>query len=174
MNEEKQNQTYYQETFREVHAPQNLAERLRNMEAVKNKKKTNSVAKGFAVAAIAAVVLFAGSNVVAYATTGSTWVETVMEEFMRPGVDLIVEEDRVCIVDGDKVIDVTEELKNTGSVQGTYETEDCIKEYKVYIKGGQHHLDVKYHYKEKAKENEFRPVQSGMVVAGTPTPTPEP
>lgn len=78
MNEEKQNQTYYQETFREVHAPQELAERLRNMEEGKNKKKAGSVAKWIAVAAVAAVILFAGSNGVAYAMTGSTWLETMV------------------------------------------------------------------------------------------------
>lgn len=39
MNEKKQNQAYFQETFREVYASQKLAEKLMNMEELKNRKK---------------------------------------------------------------------------------------------------------------------------------------
>ena len=93
MNEEKKNQEYFQETFREVHAPQGLAERLMNMEEV-SKKKSSSVTKWVAVAAVAAIALFAGSNGVAYATTGSTWVETLVETIKLYGVeyDIALEE----------------------------------------------------------------------------------
>ena len=90
MSEEKKNQEYYQETFREVHAPQGLAERLMNMEEV-SKKKSSSVAKWVAVAAVAAVALFAGSNGVAYATTGSTWLETMIQRIQLDGVEYEVE-----------------------------------------------------------------------------------
>lgn len=91
MNEEKKNQEYYQETFREVHAPQGLAERLMDMEEMKNRKKSGSVARWVAVAAVAAVVLFAGSNGVAYATTGSTWVETLVYKLTLRNVEYDVE-----------------------------------------------------------------------------------
>lgn len=170
MNEEKQNQEYYQKTFREVHAPQELAERLRNMEEGKNKKKAGSVAKWIAVAAVAAVVLFAGSNGIAYATTGSTWVEKL---FTRD-VELVVEDDRICIVDGDTVIDVTEDLNNFGRATGRYEGDGVVMEYEVvYNELKQPCLDIRYHYGDE-KWDGTRISQIVMTVAGTPTPTPEP
>jgi len=91
MNEEKQNREYYQETFREVHAPQGMAERLMNMEEGKNKKNAGYVAKWIAIAAVAAVVLFAGSNGIAYATTGSTWVETMVYKLTLHGIEYDVD-----------------------------------------------------------------------------------
>lgn len=91
MKEEKQNREYYQETFREVHAPQGMAERLMNMEEGKNKKKAGSVAKWIAIAAVAAVVLFAGSNGIAYATTGSTWMETLVYKLTLHGIEYDVD-----------------------------------------------------------------------------------
>ena len=169
MNEEKKNQEYFQETFREVHASQELAERLMNMEELKNRKKAGLVSKWLVVAAVAAVALFAGSNGVAYAMTGSTWVEKI---FTGPSAELVVKDDSVWIVDGDIVIDVTEELENSGQVSGTYETDECTKEYMVYIRNGQHHLDVKYHYEGTEEMDGLRPIQSGVVIAGTPTPAP--
>ena len=91
MNEEKQNQTYFKEAFHEVHAPRRLAERVMNVEELKRKKKAGSAAKWLAVAAVAAVVLFAGSNVVAYATTGNTWVETLVYKITVGGAEYDVE-----------------------------------------------------------------------------------
>lgn len=170
MNEEKQNQQFYQETFREVHVPQGMAERLMNMEEGKNKKKAGSVAKWIAIAAVAAVVLFAGSNGVAYATTGSTWVEKL---FTRD-VELLVEEDRICIVDGDTVIDVTEDLLNYGRATGRYEGDGVVMEYEVaYNLLNQPHLDVRYYYEDDNYDG-TRVSQIVFGVAGTPTPTPAP
>ena len=73
MNEEKQNREYYQETFREVHAPGGMAERLMNMKEGKNKKKAGSVAKWIAVAAVAAVVFgpLGGESSVCLGTDGT-------------------------------------------------------------------------------------------------------
>lgn len=109
MNEEKQNQTYFQETFREVHAPLGLEERLMNMEELKKKNKAGSVAKWLAVAAVAAVVLFAGSNGVAYATTGITWVETMVYKITLNGVEYDVEMEGQQKGNGD--------MQYTGSIQ---------------------------------------------------------
>ena len=87
MNEEKQNKTYYKETFCEVHAPKALAERVKNMCELKSEKKTGVMAKRLVLAAVAAVVLFAGTNSVAYATTGSTWIETLADTIKLYGVE---------------------------------------------------------------------------------------
>ena len=224
MNEEKQNREYYQETFREVHAPRGMAERLRNMEEGKNKKKAGSVAKWIAVAAVAAVVLFAGSNGVAYATTGSTWVETLVYNLTLNGIEYDVDlneiknqngtiryegkfqeangdesklfidsdggviiatavaelwgsEGRIYLKDGDLKIDVTDDLSDDGYATGTYERNGFTKEYRVYESGDWYSYDVRTIYDGAAEdwpEQKLIPVQSGSVVAGTPTPTPEP
>lgn len=170
MNEEKQNREYYQETFREVHAPQGMAERLMNMEEGKSKKKAGYAAKWIAVAAVAAVALFAGSNGIAYATTGSTWVEKLFTK----DVKLVVEDNRIFIVDGDTVIDVTEELNQYGRAAGKYQGDGVTMEYEVaYNKLNQPHLDVRYYYEDEDYEG-TRLSQIVYGVAGTPTPTPEP
>lgn len=182
MSEDKRNQEYYKETFREVHAPQGLMERMMNMNELKNKKRTGSVTKRLAVAAAVAVFLFAGSNGIAYATTGSTWVETLVYKITLDGVEYDVDmegsvggngymqyagsiqhdngdvtevkykeheygsvvdihtkesagislkDGRVCIVDGDIKIDVTEELFEKLEVTGSYEVNACTKVYKI-------------------------------------------
>lgn len=124
MNEEKQNQQFYQETFREVHAPQGMTERLMNMEEGKNKKKAGSVAKWIAVAAVAAVVLFAGSNGVAYATTGSTWVETMVQRIKINGVEYDVDMEERQKSNGEVYYVGSVELGNGDVSNVKYETLD--------------------------------------------------
>ena len=124
MNVEKQNREYYQETFREVHAPGGLAERLMNMEEGKNKKKAGSVAKWIAVAAVAAVVLFAGSNGIAYATTGSTWVETMVQRIKINGVEYDVDMEERQKSNGDVYYVGSVELGNGDVSNVKYETLD--------------------------------------------------
>lgn len=169
MNEEKQNKQYYQETFHEVHAPQALAERIGNMNECKGKKKQGMIAKGLAVAAAAAVILFAGGNGIAYATTGSSLLEMLFEVSKA---QIVLEEDRVYIVDGDIKIDVTDELQENGQATGTYEKDGKTKDYCVLNPNGQFVLDIRY-YSDTEDENGLRPSQSVFVLAGTPTPTPE-
>ena len=86
MNRDEKNKAYFQDTFQEVHAPEGLCRKVKNMTKTEAKKTGMSVAKRFAVAAAIAAVLFAGSNGVAYATTGSTWLETVVVHFNIDGV----------------------------------------------------------------------------------------
>lgn len=123
MNEEKQNKVYFQETFREVHAPQELAERLMNMEELKN-KKVGSVAKWLAVAAVAAVILFAGSNGIAYAMTGNTWMETLVYKLTLEGVEYDV--------------DLQEQKKGNGETwyTGTFQEEDGDESKLILINDG--------------------------------------
>lgn len=126
MNEEKQNQEYYQETFREVHAPEGMTERLMNMEEGKNKKKAGSVAKWIAVAAVAAVVLFAGSNGIAYATIGSTWMETLVQRIKINGVEYDVELEERQKSDGEIYYAGSVELGNGDVSEVTYEQIDDV------------------------------------------------
>ena len=173
MNEEKQNKQYYQETFHEVHAPQALAERMRNMNDGKHKKKAGTFVKGLAVAAAAAVVFLIGGDGIAYATTGSSVVSTWVEKFFSgPKEQIVLEDDRVYIVDGDVKIDVTDELREKGQAIGTYEKDGSTKDYCVLVQNGQHILDIRY-YSDVEDENGLIPSQSVFILAGTPTPTPE-
>jgi len=83
---------YIQSTYEELHAPDELRRKVMNMSS-NVMKKGMSMTKKLAVAAALAVVLFAGSNGVAYAVTGNTWVETVMTKISVNGVLQDVEMD---------------------------------------------------------------------------------
>lgn len=100
MNQDGKNRAYFQETFQEVHAPEALAGKVRNMTKTEAKKLGLSVVKKLAVAAAIAAVLFAGSNVVAYATTGSTWLETVVVHFNVNGATYDMEVEGEQLPDG--------------------------------------------------------------------------
>ena len=67
MKEEYRKMELYRETFSEVHAPDALKGKVKDM--ANNKK-------ALWTAALAAIV-FTSSNVVAYAATGETWVKMV-------------------------------------------------------------------------------------------------
>ena len=171
MNEEKQNKTYYQETFHEVHAPQALAERIGNMNELKGKKKPGMIAKGLAVAAAAAVILFAGGNGIAYATTGSSLIELLQPESKAK---IVLEDDRVYVVDGDIKIDVTDELQENGKATGTYEKDGRTKDYCVTNPDGQLVLLLDFQYSSDLRdENGLALTEQLYILAGTPTPTPE-
>ena len=94
-----------QSTFEELHAPDGLRRKVMNMSSNVTKKGMSAVKK-LAVAAALAVVLFAGSNGVAYAMTGNTWVETVMAKISVNGVlqdvemDVDVREDGLVVYHG--------------------------------------------------------------------------
>lgn len=86
MNEDMKLKKDYKETFTGIHAPEALSRKVRNMSR-ENKKVGLPMMKKVAVAAALAGVLFVGSNGVAYAATGSTWVETVIVHFNGSGYD---------------------------------------------------------------------------------------
>jgi len=100
MNQYEKNKAYFQETFEEVHAPEGLYRKVKNMTKAEGKKIGMSVAKKLAVAAAIAAVLFAGSNGVAYATTGSTWVETVVAKLNVNGMEQNIELEGEVLEDG--------------------------------------------------------------------------
>ena len=94
-----------QSTFEELHAPDGLRRKVMDM-SNNVTKKGMSVVKKLAMAAALAVVLFAGSNGVAYAMTGNTWVETVIAKIRVNGVwqdmemDVDVREDGLVVYHG--------------------------------------------------------------------------
>lgn len=70
----------YRETFREIHVPEALSERVMNI-SESGKKCTSFYVKRWAAAMLALVILLVGSNGIAYAATGKLWLETVIVHF---------------------------------------------------------------------------------------------
>ena len=100
MNKEDKLKEYVQNTYEELHAPDGLRRKVMNMNEFNAKKMGMSVVKKLAVAAAIAAVLFAGSNGVTYAMTGSTWVETMMARVNVNGVWQDVELEGEVLEDG--------------------------------------------------------------------------
>lgn len=113
MNKEDKFKEYVRNTYDELHAPDGLRRKVMNMNEFNAKKMGMSVVKKLAVAAAIAAVLFAGSNGVAYAMTGSTWVETMMARINVNGVWQDVELEGEVLEDGtiqySTTLDVQEE-----------------------------------------------------------------
>ena len=76
MNTEKDNKTWYQHTFDEVHASEDL---LRKVNAMKNENGRNKAKKTLSKGAVAAaaVALLMLSNVISYAASGRAWILTI-------------------------------------------------------------------------------------------------
>ena len=79
MNEDLKNRERYQAAFNEVHAPEALARKVKNMSETKKNKSVPL--KKISAAAAAIAVVFVGSNAITYAATGSTWVRSVIVYF---------------------------------------------------------------------------------------------
>ena len=113
MSKEDKLKEYVRNTYDELHAPEGLRRKVMNMNEFDTKKMGMSVVKKLAVAAAIAAVLFAGSNGVAYAMTGSTWVETMMARINVNGVWQDVELEGEVLEDGtiqySTTLDVQEE-----------------------------------------------------------------
>ncbi len=80
MSGEEQNRSYYKETFEEIPVPAGLAEkvgRITEGDAKSRRNVVGSVMRKVAIVAAVLVALFVGSNGIAYAMTGSTWLETL-------------------------------------------------------------------------------------------------
>ena len=129
-----QNQENYfenvQNTYDELHAPEGLRRKVMNMSEMNGKKKGMSVVKKLAVAAAIAAVLFAGSNGVAYAMTGSTWVETEDAETSSEVIEVAEENGRIYLLAGDMKLDITEDMTD-GAASGSYEKNGVTFEYEV-------------------------------------------
>lgn len=78
MNEDMKLKQDYKETFAEIHASEALAGKVKNMAELEKRKAGFSGVKKWAVTAAAVAVLFAGSNGVVYAATGSTWFQAMV------------------------------------------------------------------------------------------------
>ena len=127
MQKEDKIKTYIQDSFREIHAPEDLRRKVMNMNERKE-KKSFAWAKKLAVAAAVALAVFAGSNCVAYAMTGNTWVESLKSKFVVNGVEQEVELYAEITEDGNIVHYGTFEVEEDGSVAFVIESDQEIGE----------------------------------------------
>ena len=127
MQKEDKIKTYIQDSFREIHAPGDLRRKVMNMNERKE-KKSFAWAKKLAVAAAVAAAVFAGSNCVAYAMTGNTWVESLKSKFVVNGVEQEVELYAEITEDGNIVHYGTFEVEKDGSVAFVIESDQEIGE----------------------------------------------
>jgi len=134
MNKEDKLKENVQNTYDELHAPDGLRRKVMNMSEMNGKKKGMSVVKKLAVAAAIAAVLFAGSNGVAYAMTGSTWVETVMARINVNGAWYDVELAGEVLEDGTVQYSTTLDVQEEDSVSVVV-TEDAEVSNPTYKMG---------------------------------------
>lgn len=131
MQTEDKIKTYIQDSFREIHAPEDLRRKVMNMSEQKE-KKSFAWAKKLAVAAAVALAVFAGSNCVAYAMTGSTWVRSIKTIFVVDGVKQEVELNYEVFADGTSahhsVHHGTFDVPGNGSVAFVIESDQEIGE----------------------------------------------
>ena len=138
MQKEDKIKTYIQDSFREIHAPEDLRRKVMSMSEQKEKKNF-AWAKKLAVAAAVALAVFAGSNCVAYAMTGSTWVRSIKTIFLVDGVKQEVELNYEVFADGTtghhSVHHGTFDVPGNGSVAFVIESDQEIGEVPptVYI-----------------------------------------
>lgn len=94
MSGEEQNRSLYKESFEEIPVPEGLAEKVGRITEGDVKYRRNVVGcvmRKVAIAAAVLVALFAGSNGIAYAMTGETWVEKIILRRNIDGVEYEVE-----------------------------------------------------------------------------------
>lgn len=129
MNEDMKFKMEYKETFTEIHAPEALGRKVKNMSRLENTIQFPLMRK-MAMALALAMVLFVGSNGIAYAATGNTWVETVIVHFNGSGYDAEVGGEAG---DGDVTYSVTDEQQAIDGVEIDLTEEDgwITEEYNV-------------------------------------------
>lgn len=126
MNEEMKK--VYRDTFSEIHAPEALAGKVRNMSDKKKDNKGVIFMRKWAAVAVLALVLFVGGNGVVYAATGNTLLQAVVIRINGTSVEAEMAGD----VEGDVSYAVSAAVeKGTGEVDITEGTEIEILPYSV-------------------------------------------
>ena len=134
MNKENHNKNYFKETFEEMHAPEGLRRKVIKMSEYKEKKNGMSVVKKLAVAAALAAVVFAGSNGVAYAMTGSTWVESMLARVRINGEWQNVEMEGEILEDGTVQYSTTLEVEEDDEVEIVVDSEaEGAEQYAITV-----------------------------------------
>ncbi len=106
MSGEEQNRSFYKETFEEIPVPEGLAKKVGRIADGEEKSKRSvagSVLRKVAIAAAILMALFAGSNGIAYAMTGETWVEKIIIRRNEDGVEYEMEAEVYQLKNGETI-----------------------------------------------------------------------
>ena len=125
MSGEEQNRELFKEAFEEIPVPEGLAEKVGRITEGDVKYRRNivgSVMRKVAIAAAVLVALFVGSNGIAYAMTGETWMEAMLVRLKLDGIEYEVDLKETQGGNGEKVY------------TGTVNEADGDKSY-VYVNG---------------------------------------
>ena len=165
MSGEEQDKSFYKETFEEIPVPEGLAEKVGRITEGDAKSRRNGagcVMRKVAIAAAILMALFAGSNGIAYAMTGETWVETIIVRSTIDGVDYEVEAEARELRNGETVyvgeIELEDGKKATFLEHDSEEptmylrleegVEICSYDGKTYILDGDLELDITEDYED--------------------------
>jgi len=163
MSGEEYNRELFKETFEEIPVPEGLAEKVGKIAVGEGKRQrtvAGSVMRKVAIAAAVLTVLFAGSNGIAYAMTGETWVEKIIVRRTIDGVDYEVEAEKRELRNGESVYvgeielesgEKASFLEHDGEGPTMYlpleeGVEICSYDGKTYILDGDIELDITEDY----------------------------
>lgn len=163
MSGEEYNRELFKETFEEIPVPEGLAEKVGKITVGEGKRQrtvAGSVMRKVAIAAAVLAVLFAGSNGIAYAMTGETWVEKIIVRRTIDGVDYEVEAEKRELRNGESVYvgeielesgEKASFLEHDGEGPTMYlpleeGVEICSYDGKTYILDGDIELDITEDY----------------------------
>lgn len=174
MNRDNENRMFYKDTFDEVHAPDELLRKVKNMK-IENKDKVRRISKRFVCAAASlAIVGLVSSNAIAYAATGSTWVEKIIVSVDGKGYEAEIyksDEDNAVyefknIDDGDggsvgiKIESGgdSENASDSGSVvitDGSTGLSIDVEGERTYLKSGEQKIDITDNFVDGKSEGEI-------------------
>jgi len=165
MSGEEQNRGFYKETFEEIPVPEGLTEKVGRITVGGEKSKKSvagSVMRKVAIAAAILVALFAGSNGIAYAMTGMTWLEAMMVRIPIDGKEYDVKLSEQQLRNGETIYIGEVETKRgdeyrvhvyeQGKKQGTYfemaGAEIWMEDDRVYVWDDDLEIDITEDYAE--------------------------
>ncbi|MCI8599921.1 MAG: hypothetical protein HFJ10_16015 [Lachnospiraceae bacterium] len=91
MTDENENRRYYKDTFREVHASEEMLRKVEAMGKEYQKRNGTWILRRSCVAAAALAIGLISSNIISYAATGSPWIITLIA---RDGREVPLEMER--------------------------------------------------------------------------------
>ena len=130
MNQYKTNHEFYQSTFDEICASDELIMKVKNM-TKDNTKKQKFVIRKMVYIAAAIITMLIASNAVVYAATGATWIEHIITATVNGSdynASLIDKYDEDEVLDSQKIIvDYGNGTKESIEYDGKYAIDDSSK-----------------------------------------------
>lgn len=133
------NKKLYKDTFDEITMSEEAFGKVRNMK-IEGKKTKRKLCFRFATVLAALVVVFALSNGIAYAATGSSLIEKAVDIWYEDENGMIVE----MYIDGEKQENISSDIEKSGHYEWIYEN------------GVKQEMDISYAYVGKVKEIDGR------------------